>query len=109
MLKTPDEDPCTFYFVNYLIDNVVGVAMNYAFVKLTERIGTQLNTRWLESGYYGTPPRNVIWTFQLGVWIAIISVVKLILFFVLIRPLKTPLYRIGDRMLGSLESNPHME
>jgi store-operated calcium entry regulator len=102
-------DQCTFYFMNFVVDNFIGIPLNVLFLKLSSLIGKRLGTNKLESGNYGDPPRNSIWALQLGVWILIITLVKFILLLAFIMPLRDQLYYIGEHTLGKTEGHPKLE
>lgn len=56
-----DNNPCSLYFLNILIDTTVGVLIFYLTLKgltwyLTERLGKE----GFVSGQYGTPPKPIL-------------------------------------------------
>lgn len=59
--EAADNNPCSLYFLNILIDTTVGVMIFYLTLKaltwyLTERLGKE----GFVSGQYGVPPRPIL-------------------------------------------------
>ncbi|KFY17642.1 hypothetical protein V492_00493 [Pseudogymnoascus sp. VKM F-4246] len=65
---TGDPNPCSFYFLNLLIDTTLGIPVLIFFLHLLTRLFllTPLGEppQSIESGHYGTPPRASWWAKQ---------------------------------------------
>eukprot|EP00455_Lapot_gusevi_P047009 TRINITY_DN6286_c0_g1_i4.p1 TRINITY_DN6286_c0_g1~~TRINITY_DN6286_c0_g1_i4.p1 ORF type:complete len:161 (-),score=44.45 TRINITY_DN6286_c0_g1_i4:166-648(-) len=95
--------------MNFMIDTLLGTAMNVSLLFLIIMIARKNGSNKLDSGYYGNPPSAWIWLLQLSVWLSVIIVVKCILFFGVIFPFKSLWNTIGSWLLGPVTSNPKTE
>jgi hypothetical protein len=105
-LLTPPRRPQ--YFINFVVDNLLGMLLNWIFLRLVEMYAAKYTTR-LQSGNYGQEDPVATWGLQVGVWIVIIILVKVLVLFAFIIPLRTPLYIASDVLLHPLDSLPHLE
>jgi len=107
-----EDNPCLYYFVNFLIDSLLGMLLCFGMLKVLqrmrfwERCGCCL---WnADSGFYGDPPQGRIWLGQLGVWLAIVTVVKFVLLGMIVA-VKHPLYRFGAWVMSPINNYPRVE
>jgi len=108
----PEEDPCVYYLVNYLVDAVLGCVLSllilWAFETMAEKYGWDV----LRTGDYGSGSQDSIWKrwgAQLSLWLGIVTLSKLVLLFCLIVPAKHPLYVAGAWMMSGLVNYPRWE
>lgn len=109
MTSSAQADECGVYFCTFLIDVTVGTFIVWYLLRQSEQWAIYKNWRELENtGNYGTPVNLNIWKKQLGVWLLIILIMKVIitgivwLFFPLIRDAGTFLFQ-------RLEDHRHFE
>ncbi|WVQ85312.1 hypothetical protein IAT38_007477 [Cryptococcus sp. DSM 104549] len=89
-----NNNPCSLYFLNVLIDTTIGVAIIYFSLKFfTWYFSKHLGYEGFISGKYGTPPQPVFWWKQLVTYLLSIITMKLLV----VLPLTLP--RISDLLL----------
>jgi len=107
-----DDNPCVYYFVNFLVDSILGAIFCLVVLKLLQRFHVWEKCGcclWnSDSGFYGDPPQVKIWLGQLGVWLTIVTVVKFILL-ALIVAVKHHLYRFGAWVMSPINNYPRVE
>jgi len=122
-LTAKDEDQCVSYFINYIIDSSLGVALNLLILLGTRKLGQRYNLPALDSGNYEQySPENFslddpisfwkrwrLWVYQVGVWLTIITIIKVIIFFGFIFPAETPLLVAGSTILHGLTNDDQWE
>ena len=93
-----------------MIDNLVGLLLNYVLLIIVERISVRWTNKLL-SGQYGRSieEHNNIWVLQVLVWNGIIVINKLVILFVIILPLVESLYAMGVFLLEPLTGHPRWE
>lgn len=102
---------CKWYFIIYIVDNVVGVLLNLVVLLAIEKVASKYTDR-LKSGVYVTGDGHnphTTWCLQLTLWLLVVILVKLIIFFAIVIPLKGPLYDGGDYLLQGLDEYPRLE
>jgi len=104
-----DENPCVFYFINFMIDALLGCILNFLFLYALEKIATRWKMESMRSGDYGYPPKFSYWLIQTSAWIIAITVVKFVLLFCVIVPFKDPLYAVGAWLMSGFEPYPKLE
>ncbi|RLN73672.1 hypothetical protein BBJ28_00021631 [Nothophytophthora sp. Chile5] len=105
----PVTDECAWYFLNFLSDCTLGMAVSLAFLRLQQELAFSLN--WVniqESGDYGSPPSYRVWLLQLSAWLVIIVFSKAIVVSVMIAA-ATPLGLVGELLFHSLRGYPFAE
>jgi hypothetical protein len=105
----PVADECVWYFLNFMSDCTLGMAVSLAFLRLQQELAFSLN--WVsiqQTGEYGNPPAYRAWALQLTAWLAIIVVSKAIVLSVLIAG-ATPLGRFGSLLFAPLSGYPLAE
>mmetsp|Transcript_5699 Transcript_5699/g.11315 ORF Transcript_5699/g.11315 Transcript_5699/m.11315 type:complete len:237 (-) Transcript_5699:392-1102(-) len=73
-------DECDFYFVNFVIDVVVGVSITYLLLEVVQMLAEKYDIPSLRTGEYGDPPKINVWLLQLSIFMAITVVIKFALF-----------------------------
>ncbi|KAF0689089.1 Aste57867_19361 [Aphanomyces stellatus] len=110
MAKNADAtDECAFYFINFTLDTSLGVALNWALLRLSMLAANYFNWTWLQvPGYYGNPIRTVVWLAQLLQWIVIVLTAKLIIAR-FIYAAETTLNEFGNWLFEPLSDYPKVE
>eukprot|EP00794_Sanderia_malayensis_P006242 gene6242-6961_t len=72
-------DPCTWYFINFLLDTTVGLIIIWLCLKITTFFAKLKGWQSLRFGEYGTPPRFSWWLSQCLVYILVMLVEKSII------------------------------
>ncbi|EDO38436.1 predicted protein, partial [Nematostella vectensis] len=57
-------DPCTWYFINFLLDSTAGLVIIYILISLTQVVVKLYSIDNLRFGEYGTPPQCSAWIGQ---------------------------------------------
>lgn len=70
-------DPCTWYFINYLLDSTVGLCLIYVFLKISQLIVKYYELDTLILGEYGDPPECNAWLGQCGLYILVMVIEKI--------------------------------
>mmetsp|Transcript_27680 Transcript_27680/g.27375 ORF Transcript_27680/g.27375 Transcript_27680/m.27375 type:complete len:143 (+) Transcript_27680:12-440(+) len=65
--NNPESNQCTWYFLNFTIDTLLGMAICYLLLNLIEGLFSKSETFSFTSGLYGIPPRWGLWAYQ--VWL----------------------------------------
>lgn len=105
-------DPCTWYFISFLLDSTVGLLIIYIGLKLTQFIVHRYGYKSLYFGEYGEPPQCNAWVGQTGLYIIVMIVEKVTMTFLvlpsfwsrvrelILSPIKTPRLEIALVMFG---------
>lgn len=113
LLTTSGTNPCLFYLVNFTVDSCIGCVFNWLLLRLVENMAVDFGVKTLAvSGRYGDDPENPnpkIFLLQLGVWLWIITVVKVLLLYVVVLPFREPLYDIGEFLMMPVHDYPKAE
>ncbi|CAH1784250.1 unnamed protein product [Owenia fusiformis] len=72
-------DPCTWYFVSFLLDSTIGLVVIYILLKLTQVVVRRKHWDTLKFGEYGKPPACNAWIGQSALYILVIIVEKIIM------------------------------
>lgn len=124
------EDQCVPYFVNYLIDSILGLGLNLLILQLLRWLGLRYQINVFDFGNYHTyeltgsisnqdlsllsitPPSRteswrplIMWFKQVSIWLLIITLVKLSIFFFLIYPIRDWWVHIGALILHGITDN----
>lgn len=103
------DDQCAWYAINFIIDTTLGLFLSVVFLRLLNQVATKRH--WgslINTGVYVGEDAMLHWLHQLFSWVAILSVVKLLLTFILW--LFSPLLAVvGDYLFKPLQSNIRVE
>lgn len=99
-------DPCTWYLINILVDTTIGVLACHFLLKLFCFLFPYNVV--LEFGFYGDPPTIRALLPQLGVWLVIVSLMKLFMI-LFMAALRVPLYTSTILLLYPFESYPKLK
>eukprot|EP01083_Nonionella_stella_P085203 236136_1 len=103
-LKQDSGNECSWYLVNFMVDNFMGVPLNIGLLVLSDKIGKFiLKNNYFESGSYGNPPRWEIWLQQAALWVMIIIAVKVTISFIVVYPFQTLLAAFGAILFGPIK------
>ncbi|XP_066448196.1 store-operated calcium entry regulator STIMATE-like [Eleutherodactylus coqui] len=89
-----EEDPCSLYLMNFLLDATLGMLIIWLSVKFVSAIVEQRGYTLLVFGEYGDPPQAAAWLGQCGLYLLIMIVEKTIITLVLLIPGWTKLQEI---------------
>ena len=129
ILLQEDQDQCLSYFVNFLVDNSLGILLNILLLYTTKWIGQKYHIATLQTGHYEDIDNkelvnsiikktnkfkcigrsSIMWIKQLCIWIFIVSIVKIFLFFCFVIPLKNNLLSFGSTILYGITRNDQCE
>ncbi|XP_076447192.1 store-operated calcium entry regulator STIMATE-like [Babylonia areolata] len=77
-------DPCTWYFISFLLDSTVGLLIIYLGLKLTQVLAHRYACKSLFFGEYGEPPQCNAWVGQTALYIIVMIVEKLLMTFLVL-------------------------
>ncbi|XP_065066790.1 store-operated calcium entry regulator STIMATE-like [Rhopilema esculentum] len=72
-------DPCTWYFINFLLDTTIGLVIIWLFLKMASIFGRFNGWRSFRFGEYGNPPQRSWWFRQCFVYIIVMLIEKSII------------------------------
>ncbi|KAM6985659.1 transmembrane protein 110, like [Aplochiton taeniatus] len=81
-----EEDPCSLYLMNFLLDATLGMLVIWAGVKLVSKMVEYKQYTLLTFGEYGDPPHAAAWLGQCGVYLLIMVLEKSVVSLVLLIP-----------------------
>lgn len=81
-----NEDPCSLYLLNFLLDATLGMLVIWVGVKVVSKIVEHKHLTLLMFGEYGDPPRVAAWLSQCSVYLLIIALEKSVVTLVLLVP-----------------------
>ncbi|XP_016394171.1 store-operated calcium entry regulator STIMATE-like [Sinocyclocheilus rhinocerous] len=81
-----NEDPCSLYLLNFLLDATLGMLVIWAGVKVVSKIVEHKQLTLLMFGEYGDPPRIAAWLAQCSVYLLIVALEKSVVTLVLLVP-----------------------
>ena len=103
----PDE--CSFYFLSFVFDTVLGVLLIWVLLKVTRQLAIYFRVESIRNqGYYGTPPRLTWYVQQLLCFLTVILLSKLILGMMMYSVAGT-LADIGSFIFSPLRLHPNTE
>jgi len=103
------EDECAWYAINYVIDTTLGLFITIVFLDWLERLANHFNWVALKnSGVYIGREGIIHWFWQMMAWIAILSLVKVIIC-ILMWLFSSPLAFAGAVLFAPLQSNNRFE
>ncbi|XP_077118926.1 store-operated calcium entry regulator STIMATE-like [Ranitomeya variabilis] len=89
-----EEDPCSLYLINFLLDATLGMILIWLSVKFVSMIVQRRRCTLLVFGEYGDPPQAAAWLGQCSLYLLIMIVEKIIISLVLLIPGWTKLQEI---------------
>ena len=98
-------DQCETYFMNYIIDNTIGIVMNCGLIYVLNKVIKKYDWIYLETGKYLRDNEVKAWSLQLLVWLFIITIVKFVLFVAFIYPLRDILIIWGNWILSPVDND----
>jgi len=72
-------DPCTWYFINFLLDTTIGLIIIWLCIRITSILAKLKGWRSLSFGEYGNPPQLIWWFKQCLVYILVMFIEKSII------------------------------
>lgn len=72
-------DPCTWYFVSFLLDSTVGLLIIYIGLKSAQYLALQKGWESLRFGEYGNPPQCNAWIGQCAIYILVMIIEKILM------------------------------
>nr|XP_022301715.1 store-operated calcium entry regulator STIMATE-like [Crassostrea virginica] len=72
-------DPCTWYFVSFILDSTIGLVVIYIGLKLTQLVVHKLKWDSLKFGEYGNPPACSTWVGQCALYILVMILEKILM------------------------------
>ncbi|XP_014777945.1 store-operated calcium entry regulator STIMATE isoform X1 [Octopus bimaculoides] len=72
-------DPCTWYFVSFLLDSTVGLLVIYIGLKIGQWLALRKGWESLRFGEYGRPPQCNAWIGQCGLYILVMIIEKILM------------------------------
>ncbi|XP_056116430.1 transmembrane protein 110, like [Rhinichthys klamathensis goyatoka] len=81
-----NEDPCSLYLLNFLLDATLGMLVIWVGVKVVSKIVEHKHLTLLMFGEYGDPPRVAAWLSQCSVYLLIVALEKSVVTLVLLVP-----------------------
>lgn len=100
-----EEDPCSLYLINFLLDATLGMLVIWAAIRLVAKLVEHKQWTLLTFGEYGDPPQAAAWLGQCGVYLLIMVLEKGVVSLVLLVPGWTNLQAV----LLSYIANPQLE
>lgn len=73
------KDPCTWYFINYILDTTVGLLVIWFLLRLLHCVAVRKGWVRLRMGEYGSPPQFKTWFFQCSAYIGVMGVEKMVI------------------------------
>lgn len=101
-------DQCVWYFLNYTVDTILGMALCYLLLHSVERCLKYSNKFAFKSGYYGDDTNICLWVYQLWIWIGIILIVKGVIWIIMTLFVE-PLQFFGSLLLVPFSGHPQLE
>ncbi|CAL8340061.1 unnamed protein product [Arctogadus glacialis] len=100
-----EEDPCSLYLINFLLDATLGMLFIWAGVRLVSKLVEHKQWTLLTFGEYGDPPQAAAWLGQCGFYLVIMVLEKAVVSLVLLVPGWTNLQAV----LLSYITDPQLE
>ncbi|KAG1949342.1 store-operated calcium entry regulator STIMATE [Pimephales promelas] len=98
-----EEDPCSLYLINFLLDATLGMLVIYGGVKAVSAVVEWRQWDSLRFGEYGEPVQCSAWTGQCALYILIMMFEKVMIMLVLLIPQWKKLATLNPI------TNPHLE
>eukprot|EP00051_Salpingoeca_urceolata_P015461 m.200489 g.200489 ORF g.200489 m.200489 type:complete len:242 (+) comp18405_c1_seq1:318-1043(+) len=107
LMSKKDNDPCTWFFVNVILDSTVGLLLVFLLIRLTDKIIYRKRWTILTSGEYGTPPSKLAWAAQCTLYCSIVVVEKVLVSLLLLFPFWQEVGQLVRNSLGAV--SPKLE
>lgn len=102
-------DECQWYCLSFLLDSTLGTFVNLSLLHLVENwIHARPNLHYFKFGEYGIPPSLSRWTAQLGVWLTLVIIGKIVCISLLLKFSGT-LEKMISFVFQSLTTRPKTE
>jgi hypothetical protein len=102
-------DECQWYCLSFLLDSTLGTFVNLSLLHLVENwIHARPNLHYFKFGEYGIPPSLSRWTAQLGVWLTLVIIGKIVCISLLLKFSGT-LEKMISYIFQSLTTRPKTE
>jgi len=73
------KDPCTWYFINYILDTTIGLLVIWFFLRLLQYIAMRKGWVSLRMGEYGSPPHFRTWLHQCIAYMCVMFLEKIVI------------------------------
>lgn len=102
-------DECQWYCLSFLLDSTLGTFVNLSLLHFAENlIRNRASLHYLQFGDYGDPPSLIRWTAQLGIWLTLVIIGKIVCVFILVQFSGT-LEMMISYVFQNLRSHPQTE
>ena len=102
-------DECSFYFLSFVFDTILGVFLVWVLLKVNRQIATLLQIESIQiQGYYSNPPKLSWYLQQLVCFLVIILISKIILG-LMMYSVASSLEAIGSVIFAPLKLHPNTE
>lgn len=102
-------DECQWYCLSFVLDSTLGTFVNLSLLHFVESIiRSRPSLYYLQFGDYGDPPSLGRWTAQLGIWLALVVVGKIICVSILVK-FSVSLDMMISYLFQNLRSSPQTE
>jgi hypothetical protein len=104
-------DECRWYFLNFFVDILFGIPINYLLLKCINNIIKKRSINILETGSYthSVSCCNKSYILQLFIWLFIVILSKTIILITILLPVAKPLNSFGRWLLGPVSNYPPLE
>ncbi|KAK9729515.1 hypothetical protein K7432_000200 [Basidiobolus ranarum] len=106
LVTDEQSNPCDWYFLNVFIDTTFGVATMYFLIKFSNKLIHRYKWHDLRTGEYGHPPNVSTWLRQLGWFIGMSLINKILLLIIYSIPFVLPVVRA---LLAPFRPSPKIE
>eukprot|EP00730_Choanoeca_flexa_P017187 TRINITY_DN8242_c0_g1_i2.p1 TRINITY_DN8242_c0_g1~~TRINITY_DN8242_c0_g1_i2.p1 ORF type:complete len:250 (+),score=29.71 TRINITY_DN8242_c0_g1_i2:110-859(+) len=106
-VTTSDNDPCTWYFINLLVDSTIGLAIIFVLLKWSTRYIRRRKWLTLYPGRYGSPPSWKVWAAQVTHYMAVVMIEKALVLIIMLLPFWA---QLGEAILRAMRTiSPKVE
>ncbi|KAK0049864.1 transmembrane protein 110 [Biomphalaria pfeifferi] len=98
-------DPCTWYFISFLLDSTVGLLVIYIGLKSCQLLAHHNRWKSIYFGEYGDPPKCNAWVGQCALYILVMIITKLLMTLLVLFKFWTDV----RMFLMAPITNPHLE
>ena len=107
--KLTGGDECQWYCLSFLLDSTLGTFVNLSLLHFAENfIRNRTSLHYLQFGDYGDPPSLIRWTAQLGIWLTLVIIGKIVCVLILVKFSGT-LEMLISYVFQDLRSHPQAE
>ena len=102
-------DECSFYFLSFLFDTILGVFFVWVLLRLIRRVALYFKIDSISiQGFYGEPP-SIHWYFQQLFCFLVAIIISKIVLSLIMYSIASSLQYVGSYIFSPLELNPKME